>query len=270
MTTLRPKTARSFLFVPATQPERFLKAQNSTADTIIIDLEDTVSLDEKEIARTHIAHFDKHTAKRFWVRVNNDGQLSADLTALSQLQNLAGIVLPKVETPESITTAFSALQLPIIAVIETAQGMAHLPTIAQSQGVLALGFGLLDLGKSLGVVQGSQGADTLFNQLRSQLVIYSSVYGLARPIETIYPNFKDPDGLSKTATHAYEMGFGGQFAIHPAQTDPINHTYQPSDEERAFAHKILSHYHTTNELAFAIDGIMVDLPLIDWAVGLQN
>lgn len=265
MTTLRPKTARSFLFVPATQPERFLKAQNSTADTIIIDLEDTVSLDDKAIARRHIADFDKHTAKRFWVRVNNDGQLSADLTALNRLQNLAGIVLPKVETTDPIATAFSALQLPIIAVIETAKGMVNLPAIAQSKGVLALGFGLLDLGKSLGVVQGSQGADTVFNQLRSQLVIYSSVYGLARPIETIFPNFKDTDTLAKTATHAYEMGFGGQFAIHPTQTDPINHAYQPSDDERAFAQKILAHYHATSELAFAIDGIMVDLPLIDWA-----
>lgn len=266
----RPKTARSFLFVPASRPDRFLKAQNSGADTIILDLEDTVCDDEKPSARQAVLEFGKESHQRFWVRVNNNDELNKDLEVLINCQNLAGIILPKVVNSHAITTAFNALNSPIIAVIESPKGLINLSTIAQTQGILALGFGLLDLGNSLGISPNSTGADVMFNKVRSELVLYSSVYGLARPIETIFPNFKDTDTLIKTATHAYTMGFGGQFAIHPAQVGAINRTYQPSDDERAFAQKIATHFHKTEEFAFAVDGIMVDLPLIDWAIQVSK
>lgn len=241
----RPKTPRSFLFVPASRPDRFFKAQQSGADTIVLDLEDTLSPEQKAPARQAIIAFDKQTATRFWVRVNNDRHLSDDLEALGNCQHLAGIILPKVISPTPIGDIFVALNIPVIATIESPEALFHLATIAEHPAVLALSFGLLDLGNALNASPDSQGANTLFNHIRSQLVIYSSAYGLARPIDTIFTHFHDDERLRAIATHSQQMGFGGQLAIHPKQIPIINASYSPSDDERLLAQKIATHYQAT-------------------------
>lgn len=265
----RPTTPTSLLFVPADRPERFDKACQSGSSAIIIDLEDTVALSDKKKARLYISEYDKQNPKPFWVRINNNPDkldvMMADLACLSQCRHLAGVVLPKLEQPATISLVYQHLECAIIGVIETVQGLHHLPTLASCPNLLALSFGLLDLGNALGVVHGSVGASGLLDSIRHQLVIYSSLYQLACPIETICADIHDTAKLIKQADHAYQMGFGGQLCIHPKQVAIVNHSYQPSGDSRLFAQKIIHHHQATGELAFGIDGVMVDLPLIEWA-----
>ncbi|MDO4426941.1 MAG: CoA ester lyase [Moraxella sp.] len=258
---------RSFLFVPADRPDRFLKAQNSGCDAIIIDLEDTVAVTEKAAARTQILNYDKTTPKPYWVRINNDqaDTFALDLACLKQTRHLAGVVAPKICDPVVIGTLKDVLGVPVLAVIESVAGFFNLQNIAKTDGLFGLSFGLLDLGNALGVSHGSHGANLIFDRIRTELVLYSSLYGLARPIETIFSDFQDEDALAIACGHAHQMGFGGQLAIHPKQIPIIHQHYRPSDAELSFAEKVLAHFIKTGEYAFAIDGKMVDLPMIDWA-----
>lgn len=260
-------TPKSLLFVPATRPERFEKAASCGA-TLVIDLEDTVHADDKDTARLSVIEFDTKATTPYWVRVGADP--TDDVRTLKSCRNLAGVLLPKAEDGKQITQLADTLGLAVIAVIETAYAMANVSDLAGSSGLFALSFGRLDLGRQLGAALGSRSAEILFDRLRADMVVYSGVYGLARPIETVFIDFKDRDGLIKTATHAYQMGFGGQLCIHPTQVPIVNTCYLPSDGQLAFAKAILRQHEATGEMAFAIDGVMVDLPLIDWAKTLNK
>lgn len=263
-------TPRSLLFVPASRPDRFGKASQSPAHAYVIDLEDTVDTAHKAQARADILAYDQTSPKPFWVRINgvNSAHFEEDLAMLGNCTHLAGIVLPKAQDKDDIERI--PINKPIIAIIETAKAMANVATLAQAQGLFALGFGLLDLGKELGVVQGSTGAKVMFERLRTDLVLHSVINGLHRPIETIFADIKDQDGLHKTAHHAYTMGFGGQFAIHPTQVDIINAAYTPHPTTTEFAQRVLDHHQHTGEMVFVIDGQMVDLPVINWAKHMMN
>lgn len=266
-------TPTSLLFVPASRPERFVKASQSDAKAYIIDLEDTISDSDKEVAREYILAYDGTNPMPFWVRINgaNSAFFDDDLACVMACRHLAGIVLPKAETADNIKR--TNIGKPIIGVIETAFGMANLPCLAKSgkmDNLFALGFGILDLGKQLGITQGSRSAQVLFDRLRCDMVLHSAANGLNSPIETIFPHIQNTDGLAMSAKYAYEMGFGGQFAIHPSQLSIINHAYTPYPATHAFAQAVLDYHNRTGEMVFVIEGQMVDLPLIDWAKSLLD
>lgn len=260
------KTPKSWLFVPATHPNRFAKAAHSGACAYIIDLEDSVGADDKPHARHQIIEYEHSTPKPYWVRLNNDHDThhhtQADLTMLQACQHLAGVVVPKVERAADIERVADRLGVPVVGVIETALGVHQMAHIATAQGLLALGFGVLDLSHGLGVAVGYR---AFFDQIRHQMVLHSALCGLARPIETIFAHIDDTQSLIESARHAYQMGFGGQFAIHPSQIEPIKQSYTPHPTTQAFAQAVLSHYQKTGETVFVVDGHMVDLPVIEWA-----
>lgn len=265
----------SFLFVPADRPDRFIKAINSGANAIIVDLEDSVADADKAVARQHIHNIPKllgDTQTKIWLRINapTTPHYADDVALIANCPHLTGIVLPKAEHPFIINALYNHAKLPILAVIETAQGLGAIREIAQSQGVAALSYGVLDLVRAFGLVRGSRGAESFFNQVRYELLLASRLANLPRPIESIFANFKDSKGLAEYAHHAYTMGFGGQLCIHPSQINLVNASYQPSDQQRVLAQKILKMHKNTNKIAFAIDGVMVDLPLIDWAKEMLN
>lgn len=258
----------ALLFVPATRPDRFGKALSCGA-TLIIDLEDSVHPNDKAKARQTIFEFDKQ-GRPYWVRVNAPSNTAGDdhtkdLAILGQCQHLKGVLIPKIHSGATITRAHQTLGVPIIAVIETAYAMANVSTLAQNNSLFALSFGRLDLAGELGITDGTAGATVLFDRLRCDMVLHSALNHLARPIETIFTDFQDTDGLLRAATHAYQMGFGGQLCIHPNQVPTVKMGYLPSNEKMTFAQKILAHANQTGDVVFAIDGIMIDLPLINWA-----
>lgn len=273
-------TPRSWLFVPATRPERFDKAANSGADAVIIDLEDAVESADKPQAREHIAEYvaqyDKRKTDRaevalksgtteLWLRLNNDAHLTEDLVlcqSLAEHEVISGIVLPKVTKASQVELIFESLKLPVVAQIESAQGISQLETIAQSEGLMALSYGRLDISNELDLTAGSQAEQDFFTHLRIQIRLVSQAHNLTAPIESIYADFKNETAMKATAGYVSDLGFSGMLCIHPRQVNIANQAFKASDSQLAFATKVIEHYQKTGDSTFAIEGVMVDLPVI--------
>lgn len=273
-------TPRSWLFVPATRPERFDKAANSGADAVIIDLEDAVESADKPQAREHIAEYvaqyDKRKTDRaevalksgtteLWLRLNNDAHLTEDLVlcqSLAEHEVISGIVLPKVTKASQVELIFESLKLPVVAQIESAQGISQLEAIAQSEGLMALSYGRLDISNELDLTAGSQAEQDFFTHLRIQIRLVSQAHNLTAPIESIYADFKNETAMKATAGYVSDLGFSGMLCIHPRQVNIANQAFKASDSQLAFATKVIKHYQKTGDSTFAIEGVMVDLPVI--------
>lgn len=273
-------TPRSWLFVPATRPERFDKAANSGADAVIIDLEDAVESADKSHAREHIAEYVAQYDKRktdsaevdlksgmteLWLRLNNDAHLTEDLVlcqSLAEHEIISGVVLPKVTKASQVELVFESLKLPVLAQIESAQGISQLETIAQSEGLMALSYGRLDISNELDLTAGSQAEQDFFTHLRIQMRLVSQAHNLTAPIESIYADFKNEAAMKATAGYVSDLGFSGMLCIHPRQVNIANQAFKASDSQLAFATKVIEHYQKTGDSIFAIEGVMVDLPVI--------
>ncbi|MFC0820399.1 HpcH/HpaI aldolase/citrate lyase family protein [Moraxella marmotae] len=256
-----------FLFVPAVHLQRVAKAVQSGADAIIIDLEDAVADEQKHSVRQALMDFDKQSPCDYWLRINaahsDDYQL--DLAMLPHLVHLTGVLLPKCQNAAQVEHLHRAINKPVIVMIESALGIANIASIAQAQGVWAMSFGRLDLLKSLGVRLGSAAAGVLFDKVRSELLIHSLANGLKPPIETVFVDFYDETGLAACVRHWRDFGFGGQLLIHPKQVAIAKRALLDMVDEQDFARAIYQKYQSTGETVFAVDGKMVDLPLILWA-----
>lgn len=256
-----------YLFVPAIRLDRVAKAVATGADVVIIDLEDAVAHDQKDDVRAKLIEFDAISIHRYWLRINASHQSDYmdDLQCVSKLNKVDGIVLPKCQNPEQVESLHQATGLPVIAVVETPIGVANIAKIATAKGLYAMSFGCLDLLHSHGVRMGSQAAEVLFDKIRSDLLVHSLANGARPPIDAVFVDFEDDQGLIACVRHWVDFGFGGQMAIHPKQIAVMQQALPVSDDERIFANKILAEYQRTGDVVFAIDGRMVDLPLILWA-----
>ncbi|HEB9310844.1 TPA: CoA ester lyase [Campylobacter coli] len=260
--------AKSFLFVPSIYPERFIKALQSGANQIIIDLEDSVEEAKKEVGRKNIADFSSQCVKnndKFLIRINEtqSAEFQKDLSLISTIKesnSIAGIVLPKAQNYEDIDI-LSKFELPIIPIIESALGVENLDDIARHPSVLALSFGSLDMTLDLNLQEG-EGKNFILNSIRTQIVLKSVKYNLLSPINGVYPDIKNIDGLKEDLLFAKSMGFGGSLCIHPNQVVPINEVFSPSAQQIAWAKEILSLRKNSNDIIFNHNGMMVDLPVI--------
>lgn len=258
---------RSALFVPANRPDRFPKAIASGADAVIVDLEDSVAPDDKSTARNALARYaTEHPQARLWVRIN-DGATSwfdDDLAMCRELPGVVGIVLPKAQAAEHVYKVSGAGK-PLIPAIESAEGLRVLDAIAGANGVVRLTFGILDLLVEFGSRPGTEGAQIVLDQVRFQILQASRMNGLADPLDTVYADFSDAEGLEKAAVLARDMGFGGMLCIHPKQVPVVHQVYQPLPEELDWAQRVVDHADGTGEYTFRLDGRMVDLPVIERA-----
>ncbi len=260
--------AKSFLFVPSIYPERFIKALQSGANQIIIDLEDSVEEAKKEVGRKNIADFSSQCAEnndKFLIRINEtqSAEFQKDLSLISTIKesnSIVGIVLPKAQNYEDIDI-LSKFELPIIPIIESALGVENLDDIAKHPSVLALSFGSLDMTLDLNLQEG-EGKNFILNSIRTQIVLKSVKYNLLSPINGVYPDIKNIDGLKEDLLFAKSMGFGGSLCIHPNQVVPINEVFSPSAQQIAWAKEILSLRKNSNDIIFNHNGMMVDLPVI--------
>lgn len=260
--------AKSFLFVPSIYPERFIKALQSGANQIIIDLEDSVEEAKKEVGRKNIVDFSSQCVKnndKFLIRINEtqSAEFQKDLSLISTIKesnSIVGIVLPKAQNYEDIDM-LSQFELPIIPIIESALGVENLDDIARHPSVLALSFGSLDMTLDLNLQEG-EGKNFILNSIRTQIVLKSVKYNLLSPINGVYPDIKNIDGLKEDLLFAKSMGFGGSLCIHPNQVVPINEVFSPSAQQIAWAKEILSLRKNSNDIIFNHNGMMVDLPVI--------
>ena len=260
-------TMRTALFVPATRPERFAKALAAGADAVIIDLEDAVEQEFKDAAREHVRQFAQaHPQASFLLRVNgaNTPWFNDDLAACTGLDAVKGILLPKAESASQVARV-AAGGKPVLPIVESAQGVLALGELAGAQGVSRLSFGSLDLMLELGTAPDTPAAGILLNHVRCQILLHSAMHGLQAPLDGVYPNFKDEQGLAAVASLVRDMGFGGMLCIHPAQVPVIRAAFAPSQADISWAGRVVAVADETGSSAFQLDGKMVDAPVIERA-----
>ena len=257
---------KTWLFVPATRIDRVAKAFASGADAVIVDLEDAVADVDKIQARTSIKnYYDSKDYQPIWVRINQAGStdFEEDLKMCQQMPNLAGLILPKAEQAAGIEQLYHATGLPVIALIETALGLYQVDRLAKATGLLAFSYGFLDLCNDLQVQVGTAAADMIANQIRYQLLLTSKVNNLLAPIDTVYTDFNDNEGLGQRVQLWSQMGMSGMLCIHPKQVAVVQKSLQPTDAEIDFAKRVVEEYEQSGQAVFKIDGNMVDAPVIE-------
>ena len=259
--------ARSLLFVPGSRPDRFEKALAAGANAVIIDLEDAVAPADKERAREDVsAWLAPHRA--VMVRINGaDTAWFRDDLALCCRPGVAAVMLPKAERAEDIAALRGAGAATVLPLIESAAGMAALATIAAAPGVQRLVFGSIDFQVDLGM------RDALEDELlffRSQLVLTSRLAGLQAPVDGVSTAIDDADQLRDDVLRARRLGFGGKLCIHPRQVASVNRHFAPSAAERAWAQRVLDAAAASGGAAIAVDGKMVDKPVMLRAQAIRD
>ncbi|WP_342706370.1 CoA ester lyase [Burkholderia arboris] len=261
--------ARSFLFVPATRPERFAKALDSAADCIVIDLEDAVAMDSKDAARDQLAqHLPLLTPEqrsRTVVRVNAVGTPwhDADIALLRDWTSQGVVVmLPKSEDATALRHVAQQLgdAARIVALIESLAGLDAADALARDPQVVRLAFGHLDFQLDLGMRASAEEPELAF--ARNALVAAARRARLPAPIDGVTVRTDDAERLAADARRARAFGFGGKLCIHPAQVAGVNDALGHSDEEQAWARRVIDEAAKHGGAVFNLDGRMVDLPVI--------
>jgi len=256
----------NFLFVPGTRPERFTKALDSGASGVVLDLEDAVPEEEKVSARDAIraawSSFSSEQKRRLVIRTNSPGTqfYSADLILAQELQ-VACLLIPKSESRDQINGA--ALILPntaIIPMIETAIGLDQLKEIANSNQVIRLALGNLDLQVDLGMICDRH--ETELQTARYQIVLASRLAQIAPPIDGVTPSTDDIERITDDAERAKRMGFGGKLCIHPKQVSVVKQAFTPTEEEISWAKRVIEADLASKGGAIKLDGRMIDRPVV--------
>ncbi|MFG1347404.1 CoA ester lyase [Xanthobacter autotrophicus DSM 431] len=244
------------LFVPATRPDRFGKALSCGADAVIIDLEDAVGTAEKGQARAAVAAAIPAQGTVL-LRINGAGTpWHADDMEMARDVPLAGIVLPKAESPDEVAEVAARVGRPVIALIESARGLAAARAIAAAPKVARLAFGSIDFAADLGC---AHTRDALL-AARSELVLASRLAGLDGPVDGVTTQVSDAALAEDDARFAAALGFAGKLCIHPAQVAPAGAGFAPSPAEVAWAQRIVSALADGGSVV-TVDGAMVDAPV---------
>ncbi len=247
---------RSYLFVPGNRPERFDKALATGADAVIVDLEDAVPPDQKDAARATVAGW-LHAARPVVLRINAaDTRWFRDDLALCRRPGVAAVMLAKAERVDELAALGSAV--PIMPLIESAAGFDNLRAIGAAPGVQRLAFGAIDF--QLDMAMRATFDDLLF--FRSQLVLASRLANLQAPIDSPSTAIDALDEVDGEAQRARRLGFGAKLCIHPKQIACVNAAFSPSDAEIAWAQRVLQANVEAAGAAFALEGKMVDKPVL--------
>ncbi len=284
---------RSYLFVPGDSARKMEKAASAGADALILDLEDSVAPSAKEAARAATAGFLREMQAvsdrpRLYVRVNDlaSGHTAADLDGVME----AGpdvIVQPKAcgGTDVSHLAAMIAVReaeyglddgiTKIMAIAtETARAIFALGTFrGASHRLRAIAWGGEDLSADLGAESNrdANGHYTDPYRLARSLTLMGANAAEVDPVDTVYTNFRDLEGLAAECRAARRDGFVAKMAIHPAQVAVINETFAPTPKEIARAQAIIAAFEADpNAGVVAIDGEMIDMPHLKRAQRLMS
>lgn len=249
-------SARCFLYVPGDKPEMLAKAVSRGADALIVDLEDAVTFARKVDARSIVAEWLRaNSAKQaVWVRVNSGEEQAEDLAALDGA-SVAGIVVPKVNTPGEVGAAV-ATGRKVCALIETAEGVLNSRGIASVDGVVRLALGEADLGADLGMDPSDDGRE--WQAIRTRMVLVSAAAAIEPPVGPVSTNIDDATSLRSTTDALRRMGFGARAAIHPSQVSVITEVFTPTESEISAARSLLAASHAAGGGAFRSEERMVD------------
>ena len=259
---------RSWLFVPADSEKKIAKALDSAADAVIFDLEDSVAPAQKAAARDILKTLEVgEGGPTCWVRINPlaSEYLKEDLEVLAN-GAIHGIVLPKAENGADITQlAHRTGSVPVHAIVtETAASLFGLLSYRDPKSPLtAMSWGAEDLSAALGAASkyDSDGGLSFTYRMARSLCLAGAVAAGVQPVDGVFADFRDQEGLRAEAEAAAREGFTGKLAIHPAQVETINAAFSPSADEIAHAEAIVAAFESEPSAGvLSVGGRMVDRP----------
>jgi citrate lyase subunit beta / citryl-CoA lyase len=250
----------ALLFCPADRPERYAKA-HERADAVILDLEDAVAPNDKAAARGHLIESELDP-DRVIVRVNppHTAAFTADLATLSQT-DYRRIMVAKSESPKRIGRLDARFE--VVALCETAKGVAQADRLAALDNVIALMWGAEDLVASLGGTS-SRKPNGRYRDIaryaRARVLLAAGARGKAA-IDAVHLDIADVKRLAIEAADAAASGFTATACIHPSQVPIIRAAYRPDEKSIAWAREVLTAAERERGV-FAHDGRMVDEPVL--------
>ena len=278
---------RSWMFVPGHRQKMIDKALGlSQVDALMLDIEDGVPQQEKQIAREQIGAAlvqarQPGTKPLRFVRVSAASyeHITADLAHIVQA-GLDGLVLPKIDTPQQIQLVDAILRdrerqmglalgkVALLIAIESPRGLLNAYQIATaSPRVIGLLFGAEDLGKELGLPfrREAEASELVFP--RSTLVVAASAANI-QAVDGVWPDLSDPEGLKRYALQSRRLGFSGMSLIHPGQIETINQIFGPTADEVAYCQKVIEAFDAAlarGDGSIAFGGQLIDLPIVERA-----
>jgi citrate lyase subunit beta / citryl-CoA lyase len=277
---------RTLLFVPGNKAAWMEKAPRYGADALILDLEDSVPLADKDTARTLVRQaieqlsFRGHTV---YVRVNalETGMTGDDLSAIV-CTALTGLLPPKVETVDDVQEldtllhyferreGLAAEHVELIPTLETAKGIRNAYDIAlASSRVASIAGGAGkggDTSRSLGYRWTREGTETLY--IRSKILLDARAAGIEQPLIASWFDVGDLDGLRADAQRNRQLGYSGMLLIHPSHVAPVNEIFTPTAEELAYYTGLLAAMQAAERqgtAAVTYQGAMVDIAMVKTA-----
>lgn len=232
---------RTWLYVPGHRADRVAKAVASGADAVVLDLEDAVAAHDKVAAREGAvaALAERHPTAgdvQLWVRVNGVGTPwhDADLRALRGA-GADGVRVPKAETPVSVYQIAELLEVPLQLILETARGLLTAPELAAAHPLVrGIGLGEADLAADLRVQR------TGLDWARGWVVASARAAGLPSPVQSVYTDLADDEGLRRDTVQGRHAGFFGRSVIHPRQIPIVHEACSPEPDEVARARTVLA------------------------------
>ena len=283
---------RSLLFVPGDSEKKLAKSTSTTADALILDLEDSVAPERTATARVMVAEFlqahRQRSHQQLWVRIN---PLQTPLALHDLVAVMAGkpdgIMLPKplnAKDAQQLDHCLSALEVReglelgstrIIPVATEVPGaLFDLQSYAgASPRLQGLTWGAEDLATAIGAISNrdASGEFTFTYKLARSLCLLASAHAQIQAIDTLSVDFKDMQALALDVQHARREGFSGKLAIHPDQVEVINQGFMPSAHDISHAQRIVDAFAQANGAgAVQLDGKMVDKPHLTQALRLLD
>jgi citrate lyase subunit beta / citryl-CoA lyase len=274
---------RSRLYVPGSEPKYFINAALHGADSIILDLEDSVHLNEKDAARLLVRNalraVDFLRCERM-VRIN---QLPLGLEDLEEIvpESPDLILIPKVETPGQVIAVSQKIAeiktnygitrpIWLMPILESALGIEKAYEVATASGeIAALTIGLEDYTADLGVVKTATGAESLFARQR---MVNAAHAASVQAIDSVFGDVGDMDGLRAWALNSRAMGFEGMGCVHPLQIAVIHQAFAPTLAEIDKAQRIVAAYHEARQKGLGVVSLgskMIDAPVVQRALKLM-
>ncbi|HBT41065.1 MAG TPA: CoA ester lyase [Rhodospirillaceae bacterium] len=272
---------RTYLFAPGNHARRAEKAFTLDCDAVILDLEDAVAVAEKPATRALVVEtLKQNPGKRGYVRVNawDTDFCFNDILAVTGPW-LTGLILPKVEEAAQVIAVDWILAniehdkgmdvgaIDLVPIIETGKGVANVRAIAAAETrVRRLSFGAGDYTKDMSFRWTL--AETEIDHARAEIALASRAEGLEPPVDSVWIHIKDTDGLVRSAEKVRDMGYQGKLCIHPDQIGPVNGVFTPTEEQVAFAEKVVAAFEEAEARGLAsiqMDGYFIDYPIVDQA-----
>jgi citrate lyase subunit beta/citryl-CoA lyase len=269
---------RSMLFVPANRPERFAKATASGTDAVILDLEDSVGVSQKEQSRANLragVELAAEAGLAAYVRVNPvDTRWHLDDLTEAALAGARGVIVPKCEDPSVVAEVESRLRsveptpdaIELVLIVETARGVLAAERLARPGArTRRICFGAYDFALDMGIRVESSGA--LLSQVRGQVALAARAADI-QPIDTVFADIRDADGMRRQTEEALALGYTGKLVIHPDQVPIVNAVLSPGPAEIDVARRVVRAFREAERRGIA--AITVDDKLVDYPIALRS